>query len=277
MLASLCVFALAGSVLAQEKEKTTVVTQTTTTTPASPANLTSELWNIDDATPVAPGQFDLRLTGRWETASYPANGGDSHDDAILTPGTAYGLTDNLEWFTNTPTWIGEGDDIPPDRDGNHDTYMGLTWRAIEQNGNWPALGFKGTARLPTGEGSSGVDGELRLLLTNSYASGLRSHINAWGKTVNGNNDPDARSFQYGFAVGMDGPLCANGAVRWVADFMSRSSIHYGAGHMNILEGGWEWQIADVHKLGMSMNVGLDDNDDTPNFGAALNYTYSLLR
>jgi hypothetical protein len=275
-LALLCVFGLVGSVQAQEKEKTTVTTKTTTVT-TSEANLTSELWNIDDATTVPVGQIDLRFTGRWITSSFPANGSDEADDYVATPSLVFGLVENLEGFIYIPTWIGDSCEIPPGREGNYDTYLGMTWRAIEQDGDWPALGFKITGRAPTGDGSDGVDGELRLLVTNSYASDLRSHINAWGTTVNTTNDENLRDFQYGFSVGMDGPLCGDGAVRWVADYMNRSSHHNGSANMNILEAGWEWQIEDMHKLGMSFNVGLDDNDDTPNAGAALTYAYSITK
>ena len=57
--------------------------------------------------------------------------------------------------------------------------------------------------------------------------------------------------------------------------MHRSSYHYGAADLDMLELGWEWQMADAHKLGMSIQAGLDDDDDTPNFGAGLAYSYSL--
>ncbi len=76
-------------------------------------------------------------------------------------------------------------------------------------------------------------------------------------------------------VGMDGPLCADGAVRWVADYMHRNSERDHAGNMNMLELGWEWAIAEGHELAMSFQVGLDDNEDTPNFGAGLIYALSI--
>ena len=73
----------------------------------------------------------------------------------------------------------------------------------------------------------------------------------------------------------DGPLCADGAVRWVADYMHRSSMFYGNTDLNILELGWEWKINDANKLGSSFQIGLDHADENPNFGAGLVYSYSL--
>lgn len=235
----------------------------------------TELWNFEDAVPVAAGQVDLRLTGRWVTASFPANLGDSHDDAILTPSIRWGAWENLELSVTVPVVIGEGGALPDGQDGNYDTFVGMLWRMSEQEGLWPAMGLSGTVRLPTGENSSGVDGELRLVMTNEYKSGLRSHVNGFAQSVNGDAQRNLRDFQWGFIVGLDGPLCAGGAVRWVADYMHRSSFRDGSGDINQLEVGWEWDIAAANKLGMSVQIGLDDNDDTSDFGAAVTYAYAL--
>jgi hypothetical protein len=285
---------LCGTVLAQDSDVTEVTTETTV---LSAADLTSELWLMDDATPIATGAADLRMTFRWVTASAPANLGDSDDDFVLEPSLRWGPCKNVEVFASVPIWLGDGGDMGAVEDGNGDTYVGFTWRLLEPQDIWPALALGATARIPTGDGSSGVDAELRLILTNEYDSGIRSHINIFGKSVNkvstpvipippprggptwGDPSPHPsypRHFQWGVVLGLDGPLCADGAVRWVADYMNRSSYHYGAGNLNILELGWEWTMSEAHKLGMSMQIGLDDNDDTPNFGAGISYAYSLM-
>lgn len=290
-------FALLGVLLvispvwAQEKEKTTITTKTETIKEGG-ADVLGELWSFQDATPVAPGQLDLRLTGQWITAGAPANRGDSNDDFVVTPSLVWGSCPNVEVFARVPAWVGDAGDIPGQDSGNFDTYLGFLWRFAEQQDNWPAMAFQGTARIPTGDNSSGVDGEFRIILTNEYASGIRSHFNAFATTVNGHNDEsdnryetsfngrpqysdDTRDFQYGGVIGLDGPLCDNGAVRWVFDYMNRSSYHDGASNINLLDVGWEWATSDASHLGMSMQVGLDDNEDTPNFGAKVTYAWSI--
>ena len=57
--------------------------------------------------------------------------------------------------------------------------------------------------------------------------------------------------------------------------MHRSSEHEHASNMNMLELGWQWQMAAAHTLGWSMQIGLDDNEDTPNFGMGLMYAMTI--
>lgn len=281
------VLTVSVGVVAQEKETTTVTSKTTTV--ASDVDLLGPpLWSMQDATPVPPGAVSLRLGGNWSTASAPANGGDSDDDFVLTPHIVIGTCPNVELAIGVQNWLGDSGDMGPLEDGNYDTSLSILWRFLEQKGLVPAMALRGAIRTPTGRGSSGVDGELRLILTNQYDSGIRSHINGFLTSANGNNDestryiaddetfPDNRHFQWGMIFGLDGPLCADCGVRWVADYVHRSSYHYGASNLNLLEFGLEWQIAEGHTLGMSNQVGLDENEDTPNFGAGIEYAYTIM-
>ena len=244
-------------------------------TAAGGPNLLSEAWQMDDAVTLPTGQVDLRFSFGWETASFPANGGDSDDDFSIQPSLVWGTCNNVEVFASVPVALGDGGDVGALDRSNADTMIGFTWRFAEPMDAWPAMALKATARVPTGDNSSGVDGELRLIMTNDYDSGIRSHLNFFGQTVNGNNDPGLDHFQYGVVVGMDGPLCSNGAVRWVADYMHRSRFREGAANINLFEVGWEWEMAEAQRLGMSLQVGLDDNEDTPNVGAIITYSHSL--
>lgn len=299
-----CVLAIGGTAFAQEAEVTTV-----TTTEFGGDDLLSQLWNMEDATPLDPGQLDFRLGGHWVTESAPANWGDSDDDFILRPAIVWGIVDNLEMSLSMDAWLGDGGDMGPFEDGNYDTTIGFLWRFYEQQFrecdagclDLPSMALSASARVPTGDRSNGVDGELRLIMSYEYDNGIRSHLNIFGKSVNGDNqeelspridddalvsldwddwlmgeDPvDPRHFQWGVVLGADGPLCADGAVRWVLDYMHRNGEFYGRGDMDILELGWEWTMSEMHKLGMSMQVGLDHTDDNPNFGAGLMYALSL--
>ena len=120
-----------------------------------------------------------------------------------------------------------------------------------------------------------MDGEARLIFTNDYDSGMRSHLNGFVQTINGDNDSELREFQWGVVVGMDGPLCGDGTIRWVADYLHRSGQHNGSRNINLLELGWEWDMEAGRKLGMSWQIGLDGNEDTPNVGAVITYAHSL--
>lgn len=265
VVASLLAFV--GTAAAQEAD--------TTATGSNGADLLRELWFMDDARPIDVGQIDVRLTFGWETASAPANLGDSNDNFVLQPGITWGACDNVEIFANVPVWLGDGGDRPALDRGNADTTLGFTWRFMEPADVWPAVALHASMRLPTGDDSSGVDGEARLILTNEYDSGIRSHVNAFAQSVNGDNDPNLRHFQWGLVAGLDGPLCGGGVVRWVADYMHRSSFHEGASNMHMFEVGWEWDMNEAQKLGFALQVGLDRVGDTPNLGVAIAYAHSL--
>lgn len=247
----------------------------TADTASGGADLIRELWLMDDARPIAAGQVDLRFTVDWSTASAPANLGDSNDDFAMIPSLTWGVCDNAEVFAELPVSLADGGNRPGGGDGNVDAMFGFTWRFMEPEGIMPAAALRGKVRIPTGDNSNGIDGEVRLILTNEYDSGMRSHINAFAESLNGDNDEDLREFQWGVVVGMDGPLCADGAVRWVADYLNRTGFHNGTTNINMLELGWEWDMSDAQKLGMSFQIGLSHVDDTPNFGAGIAYSHSL--
>lgn len=292
---------LTAAVAAQEMESTRI---TTTTTTVSTGYYFFAPLNIDDANPVPAGQIDLRLRYEYSTGvdgveqdrgrdfwgwdedpglfgfggsqrdRRPRN--DTDDDHVIAPTLVWGPCPNVEVSLDLPINLGDSGDADGGYDGNADLRLGLLYRFWEDQGDWtPAFALSSTLRLPTGVHSAGVDGELRAIFTKEYESDLRSHVNGFVITANGDNEPDTRHFQWGVVVGMDGPLCADGAVRWVADYMHRSSEHYGASNMNVLELGTEWTMAEYSKLGMSAQIGLDDNQETPAFGLKLNYSYSL--
>ena len=273
MLSGVFVLALAVSAVAQQKEKTTVTTKTTTVK-SSFDLLGGETWNVTDATTFTEGAIDLRLAGRY-TESAINQDLEVGNAWTLQPAVVWGATDRLELSFTVPVHHIDNLNVAPD--GNYDTYVGGQYRLTEQEGYMPALALATSLRLPTGQNSDGVDWQLRLVLTNEYESGIRSHVNVFGIYADTNNlEPfEVRNFQYGAVAGLDGPLCADGAVRWVADYMYRISEVDGGGGQNIGEFGWQWQVADAHKLGMSVQLSLDHDEYTSNVGAALTYAYML--
>ncbi len=295
LVTGLCVLAFCNLAAAQESDVTHVTTKTETV--SSDFDLIAPLFFFEDAVPLECGKVDLRFHFQWITGGDPAgqgrksrwwdtsgsgglfgnkrDRGDGDDDFVLTPAIYWGITDNLELSARVPMWLGDGGDKGALDESNFDSELGMLWRFREQEGWFPALALSSTLRLPTGDRSNKFDVEMRLVMTNDYDSGLRSHINAFMASVNGNSDENLRHFQWGFVFGLDGPLCADGSVRWVADYMHRSSHHYGASNMNILELGWQWDISEAHRLGMATQIALDRVDDTPNFGAGITYSWSI--
>jgi len=279
ILAGVFVLGLAVSAVAQDKEKTTVKTTTTTTTTTKTVKsgfdlLGGETFNVTDAPTFTEGAVDLRLSTRY-TESAITDDGEVDDAWTLQPEVVWGATDRLELFFTVP--IKNIENLGDATEGNYDSYLGGQYRFTEQEGYMPALALASNVRIPTGTGSNGMDWQLRLVLTNEYDSGIRSHLNVFGIYADTNNlEPaEVRNFQYGAVAGLDGPLCADGAVRWVADWMYRISEIEGGGGQNIGEAGWQWQIDECNKLGMSVQMALDHAEDTSNVGAALTYAYTL--
>jgi len=296
-----CALALVAAAFGQESEKTTVkVTETKVTPPAGTWNVLDELWNFKDAVPVPCGEVQLRGTFRWETAGAPANRGDSSDDFVVQPSLVWGAAENIELSVTVPVWVGDGGEIPGQSDGQADTYASGLWRAWDQVDYWPAGAFSTTIRIPTGVRSDGMDAELRWILTNDYDSGVRGHFNVWVETVNttnGETNPnqdmedgdlpwltfsdddvvaDPRDFQYGASLGVDGPLSDDGSVRWVADYVYKASQYNGNGGLNLFDVGFEWQVNESSKLGMSALIPADHaENEAPNFGAAVTYAMAL--
>jgi hypothetical protein len=293
----LFVLAVSVNVVAQQPVETEITTiKTETVVVDSGVDLTWPQWLMNDTTPVDTCTVDLRLRGWWETAGFPANNGDSDDDFLAEPALVWGFAEDWELWLRNQAWLGDSGNRNAFQDGNYDTWLGVMWRFADQNGNWPSMGLQAEARFPTGDGSSGMDGELRLNLTNDYESGLRSHVNIFGLYVSGDNEKnvelddddaleflglvpddglDSRDLQYGLVVGLDGPLGDSGNLRWVADYMNRSSFYTGRSNMNVLELGLEWALSDETKLAIGGRAGLDDEEDTLNFGFGATYSYTI--
>ena len=203
ILPLLCAMILVAPVMGQERG---------TTNGSGGNDLLDELWNMQDANPIATGRWDLRFTFGWVTESAPANLGESGDDFFIQPSWVWGVCEDMQLTFSVPIWVGNGGDVGAIEDGNGDLYVNLLWKFAEQADDWPAMAVSASGRFPTGEDSDGMDGELRLILTNDYSSGMRSHINVFAMSSNTSNDEGLRDLQYGLVVGMDGPLCSNGEL-----------------------------------------------------------------
>lgn len=256
---------------------------------ASGRNTLDELWNFQDAVPLDAGSVDLRFSFGWDSGGVSDGSGDNF---ILTPSLYWGIGDNYEFSVGLPIWLFDGGDRGAFDEGNSDTNLGVLWRFAEQDdGGAYDVALAGNFRLPTGDHSNGVDYELRLAMTHVYDSGVRSHFNLFGEVVNGDNNDfeydkmfvfgggeggdDERNFQYGVVIGVDYPLCDDGAVRLIIDYMHRSSVFEGQNNWNMAEIGWEWDMSDSDRFGMSFQFNLDRSNDAANVGAIMTYAHAL--
>lgn len=238
---------------------------------------------FDDAQVQPEGTMYFRLGFDYLTESaysIPANsrGGAQDDDFALNLKWVWGPCDNVEVFAELPVNLGDGKYTGDGFEGNGDLRAGMSYQFWDEGtyADWmPAFTLKGTLRTPTGYHSSGVDGELRGMWTKTIAGDLRGHFNAFAVTINGDNDVNARRFQWGFVFGADMPLNDARDLWLMLDYVHQSSEHYGNGNMNMVEAGMEWKMDDIQSVHFSTQVGLDGDGDTPNWGARVAYTYEL--
>jgi len=310
VLAFICALSVSTAVLGQEAGEG----EPPAPTPAMDETAAPDLLNnyrFQDASSLEGGSFDLRFGSQWWTGSHP---GGSADNFILTPSVVWGITDEFELTFGVDAWLGDGNDMGPFEDGNFDSNLRLHWRFHDQVGfehkegylHLPSMALSSTVRIPTGCGSEKMDAELRFIASYEYTSGIRSHFNLFGKSVNGNNLEtnrnddddvfnfdnsnrgfdflglggadeldDVRDFQYGAILGADGPLNGDGSLRWVADYAFNSSNYDGNGSNHIAEVGFEWEMSDVSRIGMSVQAALDHGGDAPNWGIGLMYAFAL--
>lgn len=178
--------------------------------------------------------------------------------------------ENHELIFEVPFQIGDGR-----VDGNGDLTVGWHWRLWDEQDWIPAFALRNFVRIPTGIGSSGVDYEIRGLLTHTLIPGsTRLHLNLFAKSVNGDNEEDAEPFQYGAAIGVDHRLSDH--LLFITDYIYHSEETEDAVRANhAAEFGLDWEFAEHQKLGVSFLVGLDGDDDGPGYGAEISYMISF--
>ena len=263
---------------ATTSEKTTIKTTEKTVTESGYKEI-SGFFNVREANVnVDKGEWELEVTSGWETG----NGGD--DDVSAGLSLKYGCCEGsyieLELI---PINMGDGGDQGA---GELELQLFHQWT----NESNAAVGFAtwATMRIPSGDGSEGVDGELAGAITHSLGGNWRTHVNGWVTTANGEmGDPDddnddfdfdgtgrhhgRRDFQWGVGVGLDYQCDADtiGTINWI----NRSNDQYGENNDNILEVGFARKIADNQHLKVAVDVDVDGADKSiPNVGAKLQWS-----
>jgi hypothetical protein len=253
----------------------------------------SDFFNVREANPNTEcGEWEVQATFGWGTFSGPAigrgrggglnqgagrwlngggGGGNPDDYTFVESAIRYGVTDDI--FVELglmPINLGDGDE-----QGNGDLRAVAFWRFLRESDNCPAAAVWAAMRVPSGDGSSGVDGEIHGNVTKQVASRCRVHFEGWIKTSNGGRgqyDDDRRHFHWGVGPGTDFEL--DDCNLLVLNYVNRNSEFYGNHNLNILEVGWVHKFNECSNLKVGMDVGLDGAEETPNFLAKVQYAYS---
>lgn len=217
----------------------------------------SEFFNVREAyADVHKGEWEFETEFEWETKS-----GKSDD---FGPGVSlkYGVTDTFfAELELLPLILGEGD-----HQGNGDVNLILFNEFWKETDCLPAFGAWLKGRFPTGQGSSGVDGELHFNFTKQVATNCRAHLEGFVMTANGgrgDEDINRRDFQWGAGPGFDYSFSDDTIL--AVNYLNRVGEQFGDHNQNIVEFGLAQRIAPNQHLKFAVDVGVDGQESTPNF------------
>lgn len=221
----------------------------------------SDFFNIREAyANVEAGEWEFETGVEWETRSGTRD--------TYGPGFSlkYGITDTFHAELEVlPIEVGDG--------GGHgagDIAIILFNEFWKEQDFLPAFGAWLEGRFPTGDGSSGVDGELHFNLTKQVATNCRAHFEGFIMTANGahgENDYDRRDFQWGMGPGFDYSFSDDTIFN--INYLNRVSDEVGNHNENIVEFGVAQRVAHNQHLKFAVDVGVDGQESTPNLAAKI--------
>ena len=154
-------------------------------------------------------------------------------------------------------------------DGNGDTELNWQQRWHVEAGKVPTLATLFSVRLPTGNGSTGVDATLTGILDKDLGPGT-VYLSAWGTVPLDVEDDALRDFIWGTQLGYKWRVSERFAM--YGNYVFKGSEEFGQKESSILELAAQYEVNDRLVLGPGILVGLDNRDETPEFGAGLKIT-----
>jgi len=241
-----------------ETETTTVVTREETK-----GYTLSGPYFLRSADPEEPGEMELKFIYGYETSAEDSE----HEVEFVLE---WGMARNVEFIFEIPFVIGDGG-----IDGNGDiSALGLHTRFWEEDGLIPAFAMRNLIRVPTGYHSNGVDYIGRGLFTWTLVpNDVRLHFNPFLKSVNGDNNEEARNFQWGAAIGAD--FRVNDELLFIADYLHTVGEDEGTRNNHAIELGMDWEFAEDQTLGVGLEFGVDGDSHGADFGIRLAYILEL--
>lgn len=239
----------------QESSKTVVKTQMSEISESAYLGL-SGFFNVREANVnTTEGEWELEFTGFYATGDNVEGDDDWAGGASLK----YGITENmyLELELN-PIVIGDGGDH-----GAGETTFTWFTQCWTETDSAPAFGAWLAARIPTGDGSSGVDGTLGMALTKTLADNWRGHLNGYLKTANGgrgsyNEEEDRRNFQWGMGAGVD--YAFSEELLGTLNYTNAASDLYGGSNNQTVEAGLVYSLSDHSALKGAVDYGIENDE-----------------
>jgi len=252
--------------LAADQETATTTEQKTEITTVAPCRE----WDI--VGPIRMRSADPEPTGELEIKNifdYGTSSDGTDDDVEYEIELEWGLAPNHELIFEVPVEMGDGG-----VNGNADITLGWHWRLWKEQEILPAFAMRNYIRIPSGYHSSGVDYELRGLITKSIVPDqFRLHLNPFLKSVNGHNEEDHRYFQWGVIVGADYRLTDTLVLN--VDYVHETSDAQGQRNQHTMEVGLDWCLAAHQAIGFVTRAGLDGDSAGENWGFAISYIYAF--
>lgn len=226
-----------------------------------------DYWNpIEDGQPGAAGNWEVKFDAGWKTFS------GQHDPFSLTSQVQYTpegghFLHNMKIGVAVPVTMGLGD-----VEGNGDAVLEWKQRWLAEQGAMPTLATVIDIRLPSGYQSSGVDGTLTGVVAKDLGPGTMI-FNGFVKTANGDNLEELRHFQWGFRAGYKWRVSDSFSL--IGDYLHQSSEEDGHANINSLQLAGEYHVNEHVTIGPGISIGLDDHEETPNFGAGVRVQFSF--
>lgn len=221
----------------------------------------SDFYQIREANPsVTKGEWELEFEYEYETHNH------HDDDSLFSASLKYGLTNStFVELEVLPINIGDGGD-----QGAGDLSVILFQQLFREEGARPAAAVWAEMRVPSGDGSSGVDGALHFNLTKTLFPKFRAHLEGFIETVNGTRggeDEEYRPFQWGVGPGFDYQF--DEKTLGLVNYLNRCSDEEGKPNSNVIEFGVARELVEGQHIKAAVDIGLDGHEDTPNFAAKL--------
>lgn len=217
--------------------------------------------SLRSADPEEPGEVAIKNIFGWSTT----RGANEDDDFEYELEIEWGITEDHELIFELPFELGDGR-----VDGNGDLTVGWHWRLWKEEDWRPAFAMRNFVRFPTGYHSNGFDYEWRGLFTKSLVPDVtRLHLNPFFRSVNGDNEEDARHFQWGVLLGVDHRI--NDSLVFITDYKYENGEIEHTRDNHTAEFGLDWKIDERQTLGLATFVGLDGDSHGESFGVKISY------
>lgn len=216
---------------------------------------------MEDAYAIAVGEFAFETGGGYSVERHGA------DHAFFPVELLYGAYPGLQLGIGSTLLTDPREIDEPHKSG--DMRLSALYNFNQETLSLPAFGLKGSLNLPTGVRSSGVDFELKGLLTKSF-SRLGLHLNPAYEFLSGSHR-DERDGRYSFTLGASYPIGAPKYTRTtlLGDVSTKQSERSGESNTFGAELGFRHQM--TQRLVLDFGIGSElagPSKRSPVFAAA---------